>query len=590
MTRMDAHKIDDVTPVPPRQRLGMPVRIMLVSTPRSGNNWLRLLLARLYDVPSLSAHNPADVDWETLPNHCVLGIHWHPVPPFLALLERHGFRSVALARHPLDVLVSILHFALHAPTARWLESEGGNERSIYGAMPRSTAFLEYAAGPRATALLCVSREWWTLPGCLRVRYEDLVADPHTVLARLVDGLGVATCCSPDAALAATTIAKLRNLTGSPHHFWQGRPGLWKRLLPVPEAHALAKAQPAAFSALEYACDPDSNLRAGQADANWIELVGVDLVGEVQNLTALKQQLEASQQMAQSLQTQLAAAQHAFAEMQARLAATQHALQAVTNQWERGRMFVDRVKDIGPVARSVSPVRCVAWQTATRESRAWSSGFCGGTPTSFPSIRRTASNGDDGTRRPGVPLRGTENLGPEGTLLAQTRDVPQQVAHRDDTNRQAILQHRQMAIATHVHFVQGEGERIAGGHGFGVGGHELVNGQFGIGIIDASHLRQQVALTEDTQQFSIFAHDEQSADVAVEHHLHGVMHRGGRRHRFRRSRLEHADRILHEAPFDVCMRDRPIELGKIHQAVATLFTAGQIIMTAVGANHEWSPES
>src|SRR5439155_7461592 len=160
MACKDAQESGGLNPVPLDQRRAPPVRIVLVSTPRSGNNWQRHLLARLYDVPSLSVHNPADLDWEALPPQCVLGIHWHPVPPFLALLERHDFRAVALARHSLDVLVSVLHFALYAPTARWLEGEGGDERPIYGAMPRSSPFLEYAAGKRACALLYVSRDWW----------------------------------------------------------------------------------------------------------------------------------------------------------------------------------------------------------------------------------------------------------------------------------------------------------------------------------------------------------------------------------------------------------------------------------------------
>src|SRR5438093_10973655 len=168
MAYEDARHMDSMNPVSQDQRRAAPVRIVLLSTPRSGNNWLRHLLTNLYDVPGLSIHNPADVQWEALPPHCILGIHWHPVPAFVSLLERHGFRSVALVRHPLDVLISILHFALHAPTARWLEGEGGDEGPIYGAMPRSTAFLEYAAGTRATALLSVSREWWAVTGCFQV--------------------------------------------------------------------------------------------------------------------------------------------------------------------------------------------------------------------------------------------------------------------------------------------------------------------------------------------------------------------------------------------------------------------------------------
>ena len=329
------------------------MRIVLVSTPRSGNNWLRHLLASLYDIPSLSVHNPADLDWATLPPDCVLGIHWHAVPPFLTLLERHGFRAVTLARHPLDVLLSIMHFALYAPTARWLEGEGGDERSIYGAMPRSAAFLEYAASNRATALLRVSREWWAVPDCLRVRYEELVADPGRALDQLADDLGVVPRWSVDAALDATTLPKLRDLTHCPHHFWQGRPGLWRSLLPPAEARAIVQAQPSCFSALAYAGDADPELQGRQADANWIELVGADLAREIQNLGSLKQQLEASQRLTEELQAKLRASQHTCADLQRGFGASQQALQELTNQWERGRVVLERVKDIGPLALGIA---------------------------------------------------------------------------------------------------------------------------------------------------------------------------------------------------------------------------------------------
>ena len=86
-----------------------------------------------------------------------------------------------LARHPLDVLVSILHFASHEPqTARWLDGEGGDESSILGAEPASAAFLASATGPRARALLAVTPEWWPHGG-VAVRYEDAVGSPEAAL-------------------------------------------------------------------------------------------------------------------------------------------------------------------------------------------------------------------------------------------------------------------------------------------------------------------------------------------------------------------------------------------------------------------------
>ena len=80
------------------------------------------------------------------------------------MLQRHGFRVLVLSRHPLDVLISILHFVRKdRETNNWLGGEGGDERSIFGASPCSPQFLAYATSERAKALLSVSREWWPDP-------------------------------------------------------------------------------------------------------------------------------------------------------------------------------------------------------------------------------------------------------------------------------------------------------------------------------------------------------------------------------------------------------------------------------------------
>src|SRR5437879_4423754 len=121
----------------------MAVRLAIVCTPRTGNVWLRTMLGDLYGIPATAVHSPDEVDWDRLPPECVLAAHWHRTPSFLERLREAGFKVIIPARHPLDVLVSILQFSLHdRSTLRWLEGENGNERSIYGAMPGSTAFLD----------------------------------------------------------------------------------------------------------------------------------------------------------------------------------------------------------------------------------------------------------------------------------------------------------------------------------------------------------------------------------------------------------------------------------------------------------------
>ena len=253
-----------------------PLRIAVVSTPRAGNTWVRHLLGAAYQMPHLARHVMSDADWAALPPECVLQIHWRRESAFEAKLAEHGFQVVTVARHPLDVLISILHFCIYeSESEQWLLGAGGSEADIYAAMPRSRAFVEYAAGPRAAELLTVTPDWWGKPGVVGVRYEDCVRDAEAELARLGAAFGPVRCGSPAAAVEACSLDRLRRQATN-NHFWQGQPGLWRHLLPAAEAREIAAAHPAVFAALGYECDPDPALGDRTADRNWVRLVGDEI--------------------------------------------------------------------------------------------------------------------------------------------------------------------------------------------------------------------------------------------------------------------------------------------------------------------------
>lgn len=231
--------------------------------------WLRRLLVALYGLEERSAHTPEEVDWTTLPERCVLQIHWRRSRDFRRRLHGAGFGVVVLARHPLDVLLSILQFASHEPeTARWLDGLGGDEQSIIGAEPISTSFQLYAASARARALLNLSSEWWD-HALFTTRYEDLVASPAAELARLTGKLAVAPAMPFDLALQAVTFTGLA-AEAQNRHFWQGRSGHWRELLPADVAAQIANPYLELMRRFGYAVDADPALTAATAHARWLE--------------------------------------------------------------------------------------------------------------------------------------------------------------------------------------------------------------------------------------------------------------------------------------------------------------------------------
>ncbi|MBI3837545.1 MAG: sulfotransferase domain-containing protein [Planctomycetia bacterium] len=246
------------------------LRLAVVSTPRSGNSWLKHMLAQVLELDHLAAHLPDEVNWKTLPSRAILQLHWLPDEAFISLLEQYEFRVVVLSRHPLDVLISILAFSQHdSSTLRWLGGAAGNERCIAGASPMSEAFLAYATGPRAKALLGVSVEWWQARDVCRVRYEDLVRDTAGQLAGSLATLGASARKPLSEVAAKATPEEMRVLSVDMlYHVWQAQPGLWKRFLTAPEARRICEAHQDVLKILGYTCDPDESLTSAEAQLTW----------------------------------------------------------------------------------------------------------------------------------------------------------------------------------------------------------------------------------------------------------------------------------------------------------------------------------
>lgn len=228
-------------------------RIAIVSTPRSGNTWLRLLLTNVMSGESHAIHRPTDMDWATMPEKFVLQIHWHPKQEFLDLLREHGFKVVVLGRHPADVLLSIWQFCQkEKDTASWLCGEGGDEESLKGREYQSKEFSDYCVSDRAAALLSVSRAWWQRDDAINVNYENLVATPELELARIFESTHIDYCKDRIAsALQEYTMERLRPHSNN-NHFWKGQPGYSMQILSPKLLNAIYAKHKQSFDVLGYA--------------------------------------------------------------------------------------------------------------------------------------------------------------------------------------------------------------------------------------------------------------------------------------------------------------------------------------------------
>jgi hypothetical protein len=272
MTPVHLAEMPQTLPAAGQSLLETQLRIAVISAPRSGNTWLRNMLANVYSLSEISHHMPEHCDWAALPGRVAFQIHWDPVEPFLGLMRRYGFQVVTVARHPLDLFLSLLNLRQYTDVSpHWDESNGG-AGTLVGATPRSEAFLDFACGPMAASLLSPTLEWLRMPGTVGVRYEDLVADTLGTLSQVTQAVSPDLRRSPADVAPDHTMDRARAGYGVWHyHYWQGKPGHWKTLLTPREAHRIADAHAGAFAQLGYTCDPDPDLDDAQADLNWYRI-------------------------------------------------------------------------------------------------------------------------------------------------------------------------------------------------------------------------------------------------------------------------------------------------------------------------------
>lgn len=256
-----------------------------MGTPRSGNTWLRRVFAAALDLEEIAVHDPDELRWRALPARAALQLHWEPTANLLERVRRAELHVVSVARHPLDVLVSVLRFAKHEPdTDRWLLGAGGNEAGIRGVVPVSSDFRAYASGPRAAALLGVTPAWWGVEGVSRLHYEDILRDAQASIAPIAKLDPAYSASRLKQALGENAFDRVRSESVD-RHLWRGQVGTWRLVLPGDIAHEIADAHRDVFSRLGYDCDPDPTLSFERAETNWLRL----------ELDALHQELERTKQ-------------------------------------------------------------------------------------------------------------------------------------------------------------------------------------------------------------------------------------------------------------------------------------------------------
>ncbi len=216
------------------------LRILILSTPKTGNTWLLNLLASIYDLPKLGLVCPFDyAQASNLGERWALFHHFMPDARLIEWIEHTRPFLLTTVRHPGDVLVSLYH---HIHSFSPASVDGGALESML-----HTPYERRAIYPPATHTFRDELECslaWKRTGMTRiVSYEDLRLNTLSTLTSLAEWIRPVEQARIEQAIERCDIQLMRRLNEEHKRFFRsGEVGQWKDIL-TPGALATLGTEP-----------------------------------------------------------------------------------------------------------------------------------------------------------------------------------------------------------------------------------------------------------------------------------------------------------------------------------------------------------
>jgi len=236
------------------------LKIVVVSTPKTGNTWVRYLLSRVYRLPMRDL--PANVeqfDWNSPGPRWIGQQHFFPTPQIIASAQAAGVVFITTIRHPADVLISLYHHVRRTGEISELPADPGYmQEDARGLGPRAEGYVRQGF----FQMLHLSLVWLRTGVAHQVRYEDLLSRPVETLNGLCVAIGPVAAGAVRWALADSEIGELRRSNpGKADFFRKGGAGKSREALP-PAIRTIFETQPpypAQFAELGYALEGEAPL-------------------------------------------------------------------------------------------------------------------------------------------------------------------------------------------------------------------------------------------------------------------------------------------------------------------------------------------
>lgn len=248
------------------------LKIVVVGTPKTGNTWVKHLLAETYGLPLVRLKAEFDLAEAEAAGSCWISHqHYLPSEGLLAWGATQHVVFVCPVRHPGDVLVSLWH---HVRNRKAQEQDSSVDYTESAAMLRDGATVIGEHTRRFVEngfhyYLNLSIAWLGLPGVRAVRYEDLWECPIETLRVLTSAILPVSEERLRLALCACELGLMQNLMDPDKKFLrQGGTGGWRAALPndIKRLFSSLDPYPAQFAALGYTMDEKDPVNAPQPEA------------------------------------------------------------------------------------------------------------------------------------------------------------------------------------------------------------------------------------------------------------------------------------------------------------------------------------
>ena len=274
------------------------LRILIVSTPRTGNTWLKFCLSLIYDLPVVEFPTPEfwrnfPVDqYDALGSRWIAHQHFPPFEPVVQWVQDRGVLLITTTRHPADTLLSLYHYVQNFAGKAQIDPETVRLLSPSDSSTKDETFcqkaLERYVHEKFFKTLHFSIAWLQRDLSFGVRYEDLWNAPIDTLQALTDRLQPVAPRLIARAVDEASLEKMRKNAGNNAlFFFRGGIGNWNATLPPNVAHMLngLPPYPAQFKWLGYTLNleraaPMSSTHTSRypPPANALRFLPLDFVG------------------------------------------------------------------------------------------------------------------------------------------------------------------------------------------------------------------------------------------------------------------------------------------------------------------------